>query len=156
MPDFDPFILVTILLLVTGVLPLIGTIILVVARTWGRVATQQNGGGIHVPLIASQTASRGLPWVVWTFNFWTPKLVLHADALEWRVFRLQRRTYAEIAQVGYSNVMGMQNVIVDFPDRRWSFQAWVANRKSAQALIHRLQDHGCPLSKRAAWLVRGS
>src|SRR5690606_1003136 len=122
----------TVLLLVFGVLPLIGTIILVFARTWGKVATQRKGGGVHVPLIASQMASRGLPWLVWTFTFWTPKLILHAGALEWRVFRLQRRTYAEIARVGYSNIMGMQNVVIDFPDRRWSFQAWAPNRKGAQ------------------------
>lgn len=157
MPDFDDLlVLVTLLLLVFGVLPLIGTIILVIVRMWGKVAAQQKDGSVHVPLIASQIAVRGLPWLVWTFNFWTPKLILHADALEWRVFRLQRRTYAEIARVGYSNIMGMQNVIIDFPDRQWSFQPWVPNRKAAQDLIRRLQDHGCALSPRAAQLLRNS
>ena len=157
MPDFDDlFVLVAVLLFFTGVLPLIGTIILVTARTWGKVATQQKDGSVHVPLIASQIAVRGLPWLVWTFNFWTPKLTLHADALEWRVFRLQRRTYVEIAQVGYSNIMGMQNVVIDFPDRRWSFQPWVPNRKGAQELIRQLQNHGCALSPRAARLLRSS
>lgn len=157
MPDFDDlFVLVAVLLFFTGVLPLIGTIILVTARTWGKVAAQQKDGSVHVPLIASQIAVRGLPWLVWTFNFWTPKLTLHADALEWRGFRLQRRTYAEIARVGYSNIMGMQNVIIDFPDRRWSFQPWVPNRKGAQELIRQLQNHGCALSPRAARLLRSA
>lgn len=82
--------------------------------------------------------------------------MLHADMLEWRVVRLQRRTYAGIARVGYCNIMGMQNVIMDFPDRRWSFQAWVPNRKGAQELIRQLQEKGCLLSAGAAELLRNS
>lgn len=155
MRDADPFVVVTVLLLVAGILPLIGTVLLVIYRVRAEAATREKEDGINVPLVASQAAVKGVPWLIWVFNFWTPRLVLHPDALEYRVLRHRRRAYAEIAQVDYlRSAIGTSNVIVDFPDSRWSFLAWVPDRNAAQELIRRLQDQGCATSPRAAVLLR--
>ncbi len=155
MPDADPFVFTAALLLATGVLPLVGTVALVIYRIRTKATKQTKDSGINVPLVAGQSAIKGLPWLIWAFNFWTPRLVLRADALEYRVFRLRRRAYAGIAQVDYlRSAIGTPNVIVDFPDSRWSFLAWVPERNAARDLIRRLQDKGCAISTRATTLLR--
>ncbi len=155
MPDTDPLGLAVVLLLVVSILPLIGTVALVIRRVRASTTASTKADGIHVTLVASQAAIKGVPWLAWVFNLWTPKLVLHLDGIEYRIFLPRRRAYAEIAQVDYvRSAIGTSHVVVDFPDNRWSFLAWVPDRNAARDLIRRFRDEGCAISPRAAGLLR--
>lgn len=64
---------------------------------------------------------------------WTPRFVLHSEAIEYRVFRGRRRAYAEIIQVDHVCIpVAFSNVVIGFADSRWSLAAWVPNRNSAR------------------------
>lgn len=155
MREIDILVLAVALVLVTGILPLMATLGLVLHRIRAKTPTQVVGGRIDVPLVASQTGTRRMPWLVWAFNFWTPMLTLHPDAIEYRLFRLRRRPYSEIVEVGYMRtVIGSSNVILELSNTRWSFLAWVPGEGAARDLIRRLQESGCVISPRAASLLR--
>ena len=155
MHEIDPVVLAVTLILITGVLPILATLGLVLYRLRAKTPTQAIGGGIDIPLVASQTSTRRMPWLVWAFNLWNPRLALYPDAIEYRLFRLMRRPYSGIVRVDYVRTpIGTSNVILELADSRWSFVAWVPGRAAARDLISRLQESGCVISPRAAGLLR--
>ena len=62
MPDVDPVPLVAGLIMVTGVLPLIGTILLVARRIRTTGVTRRTDGSVAIPLVAGMTVLKSVLW----------------------------------------------------------------------------------------------
>lgn len=94
-----------------------------------------------------------LPWFAWASNSLNPKLILHADHVEYRVLRTRTRPYSEIARVDYRKAPGTENVVLEFHAAKMTFIAntgLVGRTREAITLLH---QQGCPLSERAQALL---
>ncbi|WP_240196682.1 MULTISPECIES: hypothetical protein [Stenotrophomonas] len=112
---------------------------------------------LQKPLIVTLEASFAgltfLPWFAWASNSLNPKLILHADQVEYRVLRTRTRPYSEIARVDYRKAPGTENVVLEFHAAKMTFIAntgLVRRTREAIALLH---QQGCPLSDRAQALL---
>lgn len=94
-----------------------------------------------------------LPWFAWAHNNLNPKLILHADHVEYRVLRTRTRAYREIAMVDYRKAQGTENVVLEFHGAKTTFIANTGLLRRTREAIGLLHRHGCPLSARARSLL---
>ncbi|WP_295864918.1 hypothetical protein [uncultured Xanthomonas sp.] len=90
-----------------------------------------------------------LPWFAWAHNSLNPRLILHADHVEYRVLRTRTRPYREIASVDYRKTWGTENVVLAFQGAKTTFIANTGLLRRTREAIAFLQQQGCPLSARA-------
>ncbi|MDZ4355452.1 MAG: hypothetical protein U1B84_03390 [Variovorax sp.] len=104
-------------------------------------------GGV-VPVVATFTGLRGMPWVALATNSLNPVFRIESEQLVYRVLRQRQRPFAEIRQVDVREAYGTFNLIFEFHDTRRTFVANVGTAaRGAQALS--LLPESVPLSGRA-------
>lgn len=104
--------------------------------------------GGAVPVVATFTGLRGLPWVALATNSLNPVLRIESEQLVYRVLRQRERPFADIRQVDVREAYGTFNLIFEFHDARRTFVANVGTAaRGAQALAQ--LPPGVPLSARA-------
>lgn len=94
-----------------------------------------------------------LPWFAWASNSLNPKLILHADHVEYRVLRTRTRPYSEIARVDYRKAPGTENVVLEFHGATMTLIANTGFVRCAKEALMLLHQQGCPLSERAQALL---
>ena len=109
--------------------------------------------GGAVPVVATFTGLRGLPWVALATNSLNPVLRIESEQLVYRVLRQRERPFADIRQVDVREAYGTFNLIFEFHDARRTFVANVGTAaRGAQALA--LLPESVPLSGRAREALR--
>lgn len=112
---------------------------------------------METPLIVTLEAAFAgltfLPWCAWAHNSLNPKLILHADHVEYRVLRTRTRPYREIAMVDYRRTWGNENVVLEFRGAKATFIANTGLVRRTREAIAFLDRQGCPLSARTRGLL---
>jgi len=104
-------------------------------------------GGV-VPVVATFTGLRGLPWIALATNSLNPVFRIESEQLVYRVLRQHQRPFADIRLVDVREAYGTFNLIFEFHDARRTFAANVGTAaRGAQALA--LLPQSVPLSARA-------
>ncbi|PLC07456.1 hypothetical protein CY658_10920 [Variovorax sp. RO1] len=104
-------------------------------------------GGV-IPVVATFTGLRGLPWVALATNSLNPVFRIESGQLVYRVLRQRQRPFADIRQVDVREAHGTFNLIFEFHDARRTFLANVGTKaRGTQALS--LLPQSVPLSGRA-------
>lgn len=116
--------------------------------------TQRADGGWNVPLAAAFSGLRGVPWIATTQSNIAPLLVLHEKDFEYRVVRLQRRPYSDIALVDIRTTIGTVNLVLEFNDSARDFSGNTASLENATKALALFEQKGCRLTVRAQALVR--
>jgi len=111
---------------------------------------------LTVTLEAAFLGLRALPWFALAHNSLNPRLILHADRVEYRVLRRHERPYTAIAEVDYRNWRTTQNIVLAFEESAFTFIANTGVLGRTRAAIARLQAQGCVLSPRAQALLSAS
>lgn len=111
---------------------------------------------VNIPLKASFGGWKFAPWFAWGSNNMKPKLILHSDAVEFRLFRLRRKPYTAIAKIDYRSAWRTENIVIEFSDSVSTFIGNTGNRDVTKNAIRMLHDKGCLLSEAAASLIAGS
>lgn len=101
-----------------------------------------------VRALATFTGLRGLPWLALASNSLNPAFHLEAQGLTFRVIRLRKRSYGDIAQVDVREAHGTFNLIFAFRDTRLTFVANVGTAARGAQALALLPPH-VPLSARA-------
>ncbi|AWH26715.1 hypothetical protein [Stenotrophomonas sp. YAU14D1_LEIMI4_1] len=108
---------------------------------------------LTVTLEAAFLGLRALPWFALAHNSLNPRLILHADRVEYRVLRRHERPYSAIAEVDYRNWRSTQNIVLAFEGSAFTFIANTGVLGRTRGAIARLQAQGCVLSPRAQALL---
>jgi hypothetical protein len=106
-------------------------------------------GSATIPLLATFTGVRGLPW--WyglAVNNAKPLLVIEPGGVRYRVIRTRRRSYGEIAEVDVRQATGTVNLELAFCGELLTFSANLGN-VPLTAHVLRLLPSTLPLSARA-------
>ncbi len=111
------------------------------------------GNSARVPLVAAFSGWKGVPWICWSSSNLKPSLILHPDAIEYRVIKTRRKSYDAVSRVDYRQSIGTTNIILEFSDSLSSFVGNTANKNLARDVIEQLAQKGCPLSPRAERLL---
>ena len=117
--------------------------------------TQDPGtdSGLNVRLVAAFAGWKGIPWLCWAHSDLSPRLVLHADRVEFRVIRTRSKPYSSISRVDYRKWHYTENIVLEFTDSLTTFIGNTMNPAMARQAIRYLQEKGCPLSERASNLA---
>ncbi|MBK0027891.1 hypothetical protein IAE57_17140 [Stenotrophomonas sp. S48] len=108
---------------------------------------------LTVTLEAAFLGLRALPWFALAHNSLNPRLILHADRVEYRVLRRRERPYSAISEVDYRNWRSTQNIVLAFEGSAFTFIANTGVLGRTRGAIARLQAQGCVLSPRAQELL---
>lgn len=108
---------------------------------------------LNVPLKASFGGWKFLPWFAWGSNSMKPKLILHAEVMEFRLFKLRQKPYTSIAKVDYRSAWRTENIIIEFSDSVSTFIGNTGDRDITRNAIRFLHDKGCLLSEAATALI---
>lgn len=106
--------------------------------------------GLNVRLVAAFAGWKGIPWLCWAHSDLSPRLVLHADRVEFRVIRTRSKPYSSISRVDYRKWHYTENIVLEFTDSLTTFIGNTMNPATARQAIRYLQEKGCPLSERAS------
>lgn len=112
-----------------------------------------DGQSRNIPLMASFSGWKGIPWAGWAFNSLGPRLVLHPGHIEYRVIRTRSKPYDAIESVDYRRAFATTNVVIAFTDSIVTFAANTGGEAAARDVIRHLAEKGCPVSHRAAALI---
>ncbi|MBD8736802.1 hypothetical protein [Sphingomonas sp. CFBP 13706] len=112
-----------------------------------------NGGKI-VPLIATFSGLRGLPWIGFASNNLNPRLVIQSDGITYRIAMLRFRGWGDIIQVDVQSVGATVNLSFAFRDSLFTFDANVGSTMLAAQTLALLPDH-IALTDRAKLLLMG-
>lgn len=124
------------------------------ARTRGGPVLSAIESG-NVPVVATFTGLRGLPWIALATNSLNPVLRIESQQLAFRVIRQQQRPCADISEVDVREAYGTFNLIFAFRGTRLTFVANVGTAvRGAQALA--LLPDSVPLSVRARSALQSS
>ncbi len=113
-----------------------------------------NGGKI-VPLIATFSGLRGLPWIGFASNNLNPRLVIQSDGITYRIAMLRFRGWGDIIQVDVQSVGATVNLSFAFRDSLFTFDADVGSTMLAAQTLALLPDH-IALTDRAKLLLMGA
>ncbi len=116
--------------------------------TVANIVTDRSGAAT-IPVLATFTGIRGLPW--WygiAMNNAKPLLVLEPDGIRFRVVRQQRRSFPEMACVDVRQAKGTVNVDFTFHGSVFTFAANVGTVALAAHIVGSLPP-SVPLSSRA-------
>ncbi len=94
-----------------------------------------------------------LPWFAWAHNSLNPRLILHADRVEYQVLRTRTCPYRGIANVDYRTAWGTENIVLEFQGATTSFIANTGLLRRTREAIAMLKQQGCPLSMRAQTML---
>lgn len=94
-----------------------------------------------------------LPWFAWAHNSLNPRLILHADHVEYRALRTRTCPYREIANVDYRTAWGTENIVLEFHGAKTTFIANTGLLRRTREAIAMLKQQGCPLSMRAQTML---
>ncbi len=143
---------------------LLGSVVMVVwflRRRWrdridrlvDATITPDAAGNTKVPVLATFTGIRGLPWwyAIATNNA-SPLFVLEPNGIRLRVIRRQRRSFSAIRCVDVRQATGTVNIDVTFHDSIFTFAANVGSVALAVQVIALLPPD-VPLSSRARALM---
>ncbi|HBN9741858.1 hypothetical protein ACV33P_01355 [Pseudomonas aeruginosa] len=109
--------------------------------------------GVNVRLVAAFAGWKGVPWLCWAHSDLSPRLVLHADRVEFRVIRTRSKPYSSISRVDYRKWHYTENIVLEFTDSLTTFIGNTMNPATARQAIRYLQEKGCLLSERASNLA---
>lgn len=124
------------------------------ARTRGGPVFAAIKGG-NVPVLATFTGLRGMPWIALATNSLNPIFRIENQQLAFRVIRQRERPCTDIIEVDVREAYGTFNLIFAFHDTRLTFVANVGTAaRGAQALA--LLPHSVPLSARARSVLQSS
>lgn len=104
--------------------------------------------GEAIPVLATFTGLRRVPWVAVASNSLNPMFRLDGQQLFYRVFRQRQRVFHDILQVDTRSAYGTFNLIFEFIDSPFTF---IVNLGSASrvAYVLSLLPSSVPLSERA-------
>ncbi|RYY10134.1 MAG: hypothetical protein EON55_16945 [Alphaproteobacteria bacterium] len=111
--------------------------------------TMDEMGGAHIPVLATFSGVRGLPW--WyavAMNNANPSLVVTADGISFRVIRRHRRSWDEIERIDVRQAPGTVNFDVTFRGTLLTFSANLGAVPLASHVLS-LIPASVPLSDRA-------
>ncbi len=111
---------------------------------------------MNVKLIAAFGGFKPVPWLAWGHNNMAPRLVLHPDKIEYRLFRTRLRPYAEVELVDYRSTWRTFNVVLSFEGALTTFNGNTGEERTAREAIAYLADRGCLLSERANRLLKST
>ena len=118
--------------------------------------TMDQAGGAHIPVLATFSGVRGLPWwyAVATNNA-KPSLVITPTSIDFRVVRRDRRSWEEIERIDVRQAPGTVNLDVTF---RGALLTFSANLGSVPLAAHVLSliPASVPLSDRAVAIKTAS
>ena len=101
-----------------------------------------------VPVKATFTGLRGLPWIALATNSLNPVLRLGERHLGYKVLRSRERPYEDIEEVDVRRTIGTFNLVFSVRDTRFTFTANVGTAERGAQVLARLPA-GVPLSERA-------
>jgi hypothetical protein len=93
-----------------------------------------------VPLIATFTGLRGLPWVGVASNNLNPRLVITSAGITYRVARLRSRDWSDIVRVDVRSFGATVNLGFAFRDSLFTFDANVGSSILAARTLALLPD----------------
>ncbi|HEO1558502.1 hypothetical protein [Pseudomonas aeruginosa] len=94
--------------------------------------------GLNVRLVAAFAGWKGIPWLCWAHSDLSPRLVLHADRVEFRVIRTRSKPYSSISRVDYRKWHYTENIVLEFTDSLTTFIGNTMNPATArQAIVGR-------------------
>ncbi|MEL4070815.1 hypothetical protein WKW50_11755 [Ochrobactrum sp. GPK 3] len=108
---------------------------------------------LNIPLRASFGGWKAIPWIAWGHNNIGPRLTLHDDRIEFRLFRLRSRPYSSVSRVDYRTMRGTENIVLEFKNSLTTFIGNAADRTLARNAVQYLGEKGCPLSANASALL---
>jgi len=122
------------LLFLAGLLVTVGLPWLVLRRlrsgkpsTTPQPILDDGAGGKVIPLLASFSGLRGLPWIGLASNNLNPRLVITPDGISYRVLGLQACRWADIAQVDVRTLGATVNIGFGFRGSPITFDANVGS-----------------------------
>ena len=111
---------------------------------------------MNIELKAAFTGLTWLPsWVALSTSNLSPRLVLEADDIDYKVIRSARRRYEEIASVDFRKTWGTRNIIIRFKTDSTTFTDNAVSDEEARRGLVGLLAKGCFLSSRAKALADG-
>lgn len=108
-----------------------------------------------MPLIATFSGLRGLPWIGFASNNLHPRLVIQSDGITYRIAMLRFRGWGDIIQVDVQSVGATVNLSFAFRDSLFTFDADVGSTMLAAQTLALLGDH-IALTDRAKLLLMGA
>ncbi|RYE74018.1 MAG: hypothetical protein EOO80_18090 [Oxalobacteraceae bacterium] len=109
--------------------------------TTPRPIVDDGAGGKVVPLIATFSGLRGLPWIGFASNNLNPRLVVTRDGITYRVMGLRTCSWADIAQVDVRTLGATVNLGFVFRGSPVTFDANVGSTILAAQTLALLPDH---------------
>ncbi|MGP8904482.1 hypothetical protein ACT014_11685 [Pseudomonas aeruginosa] len=91
--------------------------------------------GLNVRLVAAFAGWKGIPWLCWAHSDLSPRLVLHADRVEFRVIRTRSKPYSSISRVDYRKWHYTENIVLEFTDSLTTFIGNAMNPATARQAI---------------------
>ncbi len=91
--------------------------------------------GVNVRLVAAFAGWKGIPWLCWAHSDLSPRLVLHADRVEFRVIRTRSKPYSSISRVDYRKWHYTENIVLEFTDSLTTFIGNTMNPATARQAI---------------------
>lgn len=88
--------------------------------------------GLNVRLVAAFAGWKGIPWLCWAHSDLSPRLVLHADRVEFRVIRTRSKPYSSISRVDYRKWHYTENIVLEFTDSLTTFIGNTMNPATAR------------------------
>lgn len=109
--------------------------------TTPRPIVDDGAGGKVVPLLATFSGLRGLPWIGFASNNLNPRLVVTRDGITYRVLRLRTCSWANIARVDVRSLGATVNLGFVFHGSPVTFDANVGSTILATQTLALLPDH---------------
>ena len=110
--------------------------------------------GLPIPVRASFTVVKRIPWLAITSNNLAPRLIMFEDGLESRVIITRRHDYCDIEQIDARQTFAAQSIIFHWHDGLFAFSANIGEAATLGALLVFFAGRQIPLSERARRLMR--
>ena len=123
--------------------------------TTPRPIVDDGAGGKVIPLVATFSGLRGLPWIGFASNNLNPRLVITPDGITYRVIGLRTQSWGNVEQVDVRSLGATVNLRFVFCNSPVTFDANVGSTVLVTQILALLPDH-VALTDRARLLLRTS
>jgi hypothetical protein len=112
--------------------------------------------GVKVPLYASFTGIKGIRLIALGTNSASPLLRLYEDAIEFKVFRTHRKSYAQLERVDTLQLPLTQNIELHWKGSAFTFAANLGREDWLVQLLRYFDERHIELTSRARALLNKS
>ena len=105
--------------------------------------------GIAIPIYVTTAGIKGVPFLSFGKNGFSPALRLFENEIEYKLFRIHRRSYQEIECVDTLSRNASRHLIFNWKESRWTFHAMVIREDWLVEVLQFLQLKNVTLSGKA-------